>query len=211
MSCIGLRNDLDVSCKDVVRKYFQQIVLVNKDDIEAFLIQTPINDISGYECRYSLSFRLKEDATGYRITNTYNGGSVFGFYTKTKKEGIPQYKHSVQFTLIGADEETRCFLYQLDRANYFAAVQLTDGTVEIYGFEFGLQTEDYEINIANNSGGALIVLSSDDDVLEDNMPYIYLSGISGDEGKDFDNNFVDNPELPSGDFNDDFNDDFNNG
>ena len=34
----------------------------------------------------------------------------------------------------------------LDLAKYFAAIQFMDGTVEIYGFENGLTTDDYEFD-----------------------------------------------------------------
>lgn len=209
MSCIKLRENLDNSCQEVFQKYFQQIVLVNKDDVDAFLIQTPYSNINDeFFCRYRLSFKLKEGKSGFRITNNENGNNVFGFYKKTIKENIPQYHHSIQMLMIGIDEKTKCLLDQLDMAQYFAAIQFYDGTVEVYGYEFGLKTEDYEYNPANNNGGSLITISSPDDALEDERPYVYISGIDGQESQDFDNNFADNPDLPEGDFNDDFSNDF---
>lgn len=209
MSCISLRSEIDNSCLLVHKKYYQQVVLVNKDDVEAFLISTPYSDINDeYYCRYRISFKLFEGKTGFRFTSPEHGNSVFGSYNKTVKENIPQYKHSVQLSIIGIDEKTKCTLDQLDLAQYFAAIQFYDGTVEVYGFEFGLKTEDYEFNPANNNGGVLLKLSSDDDALEDERPYRYVSGIDGQEPIDFDNNFSNNPDLPKGDFNNDFSNDF---
>lgn len=209
MNCIKLRSEINNSCVNVVRKYFQQLVLINKEDVESFLIQRPYSDLNDeYYCRYRLAFRLREGKSGLRFTAPEHGNNILGFYTKETKENIPQYKHSVQLPLIGVDEKTKCVLDQLDMAQYFAAIQFYDGTVEIYGFEFGLISEDYEYNPVNNNGGAIITLSSDDDALEDERPYVYASGIEGQESIDFDNNFVDNPELPQGDFNNDFSNDF---
>jgi len=209
MSCIKIRSGLDTSCDKIVQKYFQQVVLVNKDDVEAFLISTPYSNINDeFFCRYRIAFKLKEGKSGYRITSSEMGNGVFGFYNKTIKEDIPQYKHTIQISIVGIDEKTKCVLDQLDMAQYFAVIQFYDGSVEVYGFEFGLRTEDYEYNPANNNGGALISLSSDDDALEDERPYIYVSGIDGNENNDFNNNFSNNPDLPTGDFNNDFSNDF---
>lgn len=209
MSCIKLRSEINNSCKTISRKYFQQVVLINKDDVQSFLIATPYSNINDeFFCRYRIAFKLKEGKKGFRFTSPEAGNSIFGFYNKTLKENIPQYNHSVQLSVFGIDEKTKCVLDQLDMAQYFAALQFYDGTVEVYGFEFGLKTEDYEYNPANNSGGTLLVLSSDEDALEDERPYVYVSGIDGNENNDFNNNFEDNPELPTGDFNNDFSDDF---
>jgi hypothetical protein len=57
----------------------------------------------------------------------------------------------------------------------------------------------------NNDGGALIKLSSGQDALEDELPFIY-----GGENSDFDILFENVVFVPHGDFNDDFNNDFNN-
>lgn len=209
MSCKKLRSELNNSCTTIAKKYFQQAVLVNKDDVESFLISTPYSNINDeFFCRYRIAFKLKGGKTGYRFTSPEQGNSIFGYYTKSIKENIPQYKHSVQLSMFGVDEKTKCVLDQLDMAQYFAAIQFYDGIIEVYGFEFGLQTEDYEYNPANNGGGTLIILSSDEEALEDERPYVYISGIDGQENEDFNNNFNNNPNLPTGDFNDDFSDDF---
>jgi hypothetical protein len=120
-------------------------------------------------------------------------------------ENVPQYLHSVMVAILGVNQAVKCILKQLDNADYFAAVQLYDGTVEIYGFEFGLTTNNYTFDPMNSDGGALIKLSSSSDALEDEVPYIY-----GGNPEDFDNLFLNLPFVPHGDFNDDFNNDFNN-
>jgi len=91
-------------------------------------------------------------------------------------------------------------LKQLDFADYFCALQLYDGTVEIFGFEFGMTTAGYTYDAQNSGGGAIIKLISLQDALEDELPF-------SDEGgaNDFDNLFADVIFVPHGDFNDDFN------
>lgn len=195
MSCERLRMDMNNACTSVMRKYFQEVVLVNKNDIQEFYIQSPqFRDFVSN--RYMVSFTIKPGTRGYRITNTYNGNVVFGSYNKTEEENIPQYKHIVQISMTGIDEETKAFLDQLDFSNYVAFIQSTNGLIEVYGFQYGLKTEDYEYNPVNNNGGALLTLSSDEDILEDERPYIYVSSIEGNENDDFNNNFENNTMLP---------------
>src|SRR5690606_14491773 len=94
-----------------------------------------------------------------------------------------------------------------DLAKYFAAIQYTDGTVEIYGFENGLTTDDYDFDLQNNGGGSFINLISPESGMEDEPPYIYVP-LTGTANEDFNNLFVDIPDVNIGDFNDDFNNDF---
>ncbi len=195
MSCIKLKNDLDNGCVELLKKYFQQVVLINKNDIESYYIQSPQHRNFDTN-RYLVSFTLKPNTRGFRVTNTHNGNNVFGFYNKSENEGIPQYKHSVQISTVGIDERTKVFLDHLDFSQYIAIIQSYNGLIEVYGFQYGLKTDDYEVNPANNGGGTLIELSSDDDVLEDERPYIYISAIEGNEDDDFNNNFENNHSLP---------------
>lgn len=204
MSCITLANGLDVSCNTYQKKYHQQVVLVNKQDVLSYNVIVDNDEI----CRHRILFHLKGGSTGYRFTSTDRGFSVLGRFEKTTKENIAQYRHNIQILMMGVTEEVKCLLKQLDNAEYFAAIQYTDGTIEIYGFDYGLKTSDYVYDAQAGLGGSLILLSSDDDALEDDPPYIYASATPGNENDDFDNNFADNEPSELGDFNFDFNDDF---
>ena len=199
MSCIRLLQGVDMSCRSYARKYFQQIVLVNKQDVVDYLIVTSEDGAPAHR----LFFTLKGGSTGYRFTSVAGGFSNLGSFEKTVKEGVPQYLHTIQLLLMGVDEEVKVLLKQLDNSEYFAAIQYHDNTVEVYGFEFGLSTRDYTYDAQAGGGGALILLSSENDALEDDPPYIYGGNI-----EDFDNNFTTNLPVPEGDFNDDFSDDF---
>lgn len=190
---------LDMSCRSYAKKYFQQIVLINKDDVQDHLIVT---SESG-EPAHRIFFTLKEGKSGFRFTSVAGGFSNLGSFEKTVKEDIPQYLHVLQLLLMGVDEEVKVILKQLDNAEYFAAIQYHDNTVEIYGFDYGLSTRNYTYDAQDGGGGALIILNSDNDALEDDPPFIY-----GGNVVDFDNDFSDNEPIPEGDFNDDFNDDF---
>ena len=204
MSCISLKQGLDTSCGVFQKKYYQQVVLVNKQDVLNYNV---IMDVDG-ECRHRILFDLVEGKTGFRFTSSERGFSVFGSFAKTTKETIPQYAHSIQIVIMGVDEETKCLLRQLDNGEYFGAIQYTDGTIEVYGFDYGLKTTDYNYDAQAGLGGSVIVISSEDEALEDNPPYIYASATPGNENDDFDNNFGDNENPILGDFNYDFNYDF---
>lgn len=206
MSCEKLRVGLDLSCGNIVKKYYQQAVLVNREDILNKLILTStvsIDDV--YDCRHKVSFNLKTDKIGFLFSASENSSTIFGVVEKSVVQGIPQYLHSVTILVLGVSQSVKCVLKQLDYADYFVALQLYDGTVEIYGFEFGMSTDNYTYDPMNSEGGAIIKLKSLNDALEDELPFIY----EGDPA-DFDNLFADVVFTPHGDFNDDFNNDFNN-
>jgi len=206
MSFEKLRSGLDLSCGNVVKNYYQQAVLVNREDVLNKLILTStlsIEDI--YSCRHSVIFNLKPDLSGFLFSMTENGSTIFGTVEKSVVNGIPQYSHSVTINVLGVNQNVKCTLKQLDSSDYFVAVQLYDGTVEIYGFEFGMTTANYTYDPQNAGGGAVIKLISMSDALEDELPFIY-----GGNNNDFNNLFKNVIFVPRGDFNDDFNNDFNN-
>lgn len=204
MSCFTLISGLDTSCEQYRKKYEQQIVLINKSDVDSYNIITSNEE----ECKHRILFNLKEGATGYRFTSIAQGTNIFGSFEKSVKEDIAQYKHNIQVLLMGVDENVKCLIKQLDNSEYFGAVQYKDGTVEVYGFDYGLKTDNYNYDPQNSGGGSLLILSSSGDALEDDPPFIYVSATPGNENEDFDNNFSDNEPVLLGDFNYDFNDDF---
>lgn len=194
----------DNTCHHYTKRYVQKVVLINKDDVLKYEIHQK-TDL--FEQRHRIKFSLKNKKKAIPFIGNENGNIFFGHWSKTDIEGQAQYTHTIQMSILGACEESKLILKKLDLANYFAAVMLSDGVVEIYGFEFGLTTSDYDYDIQNNDGGSIIILSSTKDLLENEMPYIYKS-LSGSEISDFENNFSN--YSTSSAFNDDFNDDFNN-
>ncbi len=55
MSCEKLRNGLDLSCGNVVKNYYQQAVLINREDVLNKQILTSTVSIEDvYECRYKV-------------------------------------------------------------------------------------------------------------------------------------------------------------
>ena len=211
MTCAKLRQGQENDCRNRANKYYQQVVLVNREDLLNKMVLTSTISISDeYECRHRVLFNLMEDKTGYRFSINENSSAIFGNFEKTVSEGIPQYLHSVTIIISGVSEETKCILDQLDYGDYFAALQFYDGTIEIYGFDFGLSTIGYTYDAQNGGGGSVIQLKSLSDSLEDYSPYVYRSSVIGNEIEDFNNNFEDIPFEINGDFNDDFNNDFNN-
>lgn len=210
MSCEQLRQGLNLDCVGVSKKYYQQIVLINRADILNKRIVTSSVDIEGvYTCRNRVYFNLIDDRSGFRFSMNENSSSIFATFDKTVIESIPQYNHAVNIVILGVTEDIKCLITQLDYSDYFAAAQYYDGTVEIFGFEFGLSTNNYGYDPHNGSGGAVLRLSSLNDSLEDLPPLIYRS-TEGTEIEDFNNNFQDVIFDINGDFNSDFNNDFNN-
>lgn len=211
MSCVKLISGQNSTCDSYVRKYYQQVVLVNKNDVANYLILNPLSNAGEInlrlECRYSIAFQLKEGKTGIRYTATEKGNIINGFFSRRMKEDIPQYKHSVQLPIFGVSEDVKCQLHRLDFSEYFAVLQTYDNKIEVFGFENGLEPDDYEFNIQNGGGGIILLTSTDS--LEDMQPLIYRNS-TNTEVEDFDNAFADVPDFDEGDFNDDFNDDFNN-
>ena len=206
MACEELRSGLDLSCGGIIKNYFQQVILINRADVLNKQILTSTTSIENvYDCRHKVIFNLKPNLKGFLFKLNENSSSIFGSVEKSLVQGIPQYLHAVSVAILGVSQSVKCVLKQLDYADYFAAVQLYDGTIEIYGFEFGLSSNNYTFDPQNNDGGALIKLSSLSDALEDELPFIY-----GGYSIDFDNLFENITFTPHGDFNDDFNNDFNN-
>lgn len=206
MSCEKLRNGLDLSCGNIIKNYYQQAVLINREDILNKQILTSTVSIEDfYECRYKVIFNLKPGLSGFLFSASQNSSSIFGTVEKSVVESIPQYLHSVTINVLGVNELVKCTLKQLDYGDYFVALQLYDGTVEIYGFEYGMTTDNYTFDPQNSGGGAIIKLKSLSEALEDELPFVY-GGLSSD----FDNLFKDIVFVLHGDFNDDFNNDFNN-
>ena len=201
MSCEKLRAGLDLTCGNIVKKYYQQAVLVNREDILNKRILTSTLSIEDvYTCRHKVAFNLNTGKSGFLFSASENSSSIFGVVEKSIVQGIPQYLHSVTIIVLGVSQAVKCVLNQLDYADYFVALQLYDGTIEIYGFEFGMTTDNYTYDPMNSDGGAIIKLKSLGDALEDELPFIY-DGAS----VDFDNLFADVVFTPSGDFNNDFN------
>lgn len=203
MSCIELYNGQDSSCKTYSRRYYQQVVLINKNDVYFHDIE-----VDALLKRNRIRFSLKEGKSGVLFKSNEGVSIVEGLCEKTTENNVSQYRHVVNLPIFGVDEEIKSVLKSLDSAFYFAIIQFADGTVEVLGFEYGLTTDDYEYN-ASGSGGTVISLVSSDNGLEDDLPYVYVP-LSGSAENDFNNLFKDITFVEQGSFNLDFNNDFNN-
>lgn len=192
--CRQILRGQDITCQAFGRKYFQQLVLVNRGDVSEVAYDVGPNN-------HAIAFNLVEDATGYRYRGNENVSNYSASFSKSEQRGQPLYTHSVSMPVLGVSVETKLILKELDLADYFAAIQFIDGTVEIYGFENGLTTGDYDYSAQNGLGGIVLSLSSR--YPEDDPPFNY-----GGPGSDFDDLFADIPALLGGDFNDDFSNDF---
>src|SRR5690606_11289674 len=178
MSCARLFRGQDIACTTLFKKYYQQVVLVNRADVRDFVITStmPTNggSIGGSIYSHRIRFSLFPDRTGYLFRGQQNGNSFFATFSKEIDDNVPQYIHTVQLPIFGATESIKVLLKTLDLAKYFAAIQYMDNTVEIYGFENGLTTDDYDFDLQGNLGGSSITLISPESGMEDEPPYIYV-------------------------------------
>jgi hypothetical protein len=188
--CGELFNGLNFQClESVSRKFFQEIVIININDINTTSIVKEIQGSSTEDCKHNVAFDLKTGKTGYALTLPQNGGSIFGSFDKTTNEltGGPQYIHKVNYAVIGISEEIKCFLRSLDKGSFVVAARpLGTNIVEIYGLDNGLQNADYTFDIVGGNGGAVIVLQSLETSPESQIPFIYKSA---DPIADFDARF----------------------
>lgn len=192
--CAKLKNGQDASCVAPVRRYYQQAVVINKDDIDTFTVNVPTS--LDPDCVYTAEFSLKEGTTGYKFIGSENGSAYKGYFDKTLSDlGYAQYTHNAQILVVGADEATKCILDSLGKGNYVVAFQFADGTVEIYGLEYGLTAGDYTYDPQEGGGGTPIILSSRETAPERYVPFVYKSAIPGGETADFDSAFAN--EAPS--------------
>jgi len=188
--CGNLKNGQDASCVAPARRFFQQAVVINIGDIDqdSVVISTPTEESP--DCVYTVAFSLKDGKTGFRFTGPEAGSSYKGYFDKTVSDlGFVQYKHNAQLLIVGSTEEAKCILDSLSKGKYVVVYQFTDGTVEVYGMQYGLTTGDFTYDVQEGGGGTAIVLSSLDTAPENFVPLVYVSTPPGSETADFDANF----------------------
>lgn len=187
--CSELTGNMDFSCtRNFPKKYYQEAVFINLNDIDK--AASTVGNMQGSTCDYTVQMILKSMKKGTQIKLPETGNAIKGFYGKSKTDnGFVQYLHQVQFLMIGASSDTKCKMDKLDHGRYVVALQLTDGTVEIYGWENGLTTADYTYDIQEGGGGSLIVLQSDENAQESMIPLVYKPAAAGDANADFNEQF----------------------
>lgn len=187
--CAELTGAIDNSCvRNFAKKYFQEAVFINLNDIDK--TASVVGNISGPTCDYTVQMLLKSGKKGIQVKLPETGNAIKGFTAKSKDTyNNPQYLHQAQFLMLGASAAAKCQMDKLDHGRFVVALQLTDGTVEIYGWENGLSTADYTFDIVEGGGGALIVLQSDDTAQESMLPMVYKPQALGDANADFNEQF----------------------
>lgn len=187
--CAEIEGDIDLSClRDIPKKYFQEVVIININDIDRTAsVLGPI----ATTCDYTVQMVLKPGKKGVMFKLPENGGSIFGTTAKTTNDiGIVQYLHLVQILALGIGADIKCLLDKLDRGRYVVAAQLSNGTVEIYGWFNGLTTGDYTLDIAGGGGGSVVPLQSKDTEQESMLPLIYKPQTAGNANTDFNEQFA---------------------
>jgi hypothetical protein len=203
MACKKLLQGFEVGCDDFYNKYYQNIVLINRQDVANFLI-------SSTDTQHRISFYLLPGKTGFLFRAPEQSSVLRASFSKSVVKGVPLYDHNMQVPVIGVNETSKVMLKNLDLSDYFGAIQFKDGTVEIYGFHYGLKTVDYDYQPQGDVGGSVIDLVSR--YSEIDPPYVYQTSLTADVSdtaeSHFNALFANIPDVLAGDFNDDFNDDF---
>lgn len=197
MSCVQLNNGLN-NCVKSPLKYYQRAVLINMNDFDKHVITIT-------DTKHDLRFNLKVGKKGYTLSSPEKGGVILGEFSKSSVFGLSQYTHTVLLPIVRNDGESKRFLSKLDDGSFVIALLDYDNNVEIFGWDFGMNTAD-GYTFAITDGGVIVEMKSED---EREIPYNYVS--LRNAKTDFDNEFQNIPDPRKGDFNDDFNDDFNVG
>ena len=193
--CAKLFKDLDSSCVAPVRGWYQQAVIFSLTDVDTSTVSLP--DYTNNTCAYTVEFTVKCATKGYRISGIEAGTNFKGWFSKTRDaNGYPTYNHQVQLFLAGIDADIHCALSSLDKGRYAVALQTKSGEIVIYGFGQGLATGDYDYDIVEGGGGAVITLTSLDTSPESLLPLIYKSGTTNGEIADFDSAFENSNACP---------------
>jgi len=188
--CSTLLSGQNAVCQPLKRRYFQQAVVIPKNDILSYTIEKTDPTQANPTCKYSVKFKLKPSKKGLRFLGSENGSSYFGTFDKSVSDlGFVQYKHNVNMLVVGATEEAKCILEALDKGRFVVALQFTDGTIEIYGIENGLSSVDYTYDVQGGGGGTAIVLSSSENTPENYIPLVYKPQTGTDGTADFDAGF----------------------
>ena len=208
MSCYTLFDGFDKQCEPPVKEYYQKILLINKKDVLFYNIQ------SDFE-KNRIAFTLKDGLCGVPFFSNDKGSIISANFSKSTSDGIPLYNHNVNILVYGVEEEQKTLLKQLDNSIYFAVIAHKSGEVEVFGFEYGLKTKNYNYSGSSDNGGAVITLTSIYDEYEPPYNYLPLNIIAGQDPKKialelFENDFCLTPNINNGDFNDDFSNDFDN-
>lgn len=189
VTCAELTGAIDYSClRNFPKKYFQEAVIINLNDIDK--TTSVVGNLAGSTCDYTVQMVLKSLKKGIQVKLPETGNAIKGYTGKSKTDnGFVQYLHQVQFMMLGASAEAKCQLDKLDHGRFVVALQLTDGTVEIYGWENGLSTADYTYDITEGGGGSILVLQSDENAQESMLPLVYKPQTAGDANADFNEQF----------------------
>lgn len=173
----------DRTCTGTQKGYIQKVVLVNKNDLESYNIESELIDNGNLEplAKHRISFKLKNNKSGILIENNQNSQIIVPNVQASYSDELPRYTHSLQFAIYDVTERTKWLLMTLSKADYFATVLHKSGVVEVYGFEFGMKTDGYTFDAGD--GGAIIKLSSIEN--EFHLPLNYKSSINNGEAGDF--------------------------
>lgn len=185
--CGKLYKGQDLSCRVLQKGYFQELVLVNLDDLDESTVTV---DCAEETSEYNVSFALKQGTKGVMFKGPAAGNAIRGLVNMTRSDfRVAEYEHQVQLLLSGINQEQKCILHNLDSGRVFAVARIRkpneDEQLEVFGLGEGLVTADYTYDVVEGGGIVQLTLHSDDNALESDLPYIYKPAANGDALLDF--------------------------
>lgn len=186
--CGKISKGVDLSCDRPSGRYYQQVVVINYDDIDPDTVVAPWSETPS-DCG-TVEFALKTGTTGYAFKFPEKGGGIFPTVDySTDERGYVIFKHLMNMFITAKTPEEKCSLEGLLKGRVVVAAQYLSGgdkSVEILGLQNGLVAEDGTLDPHNNGGVSAIVLASQENGEEGYLPLIYTST---DPVADFDDAF----------------------
>lgn len=186
MRCEDLKLGQRSACVRFSKNRYQQVVFINKNDVDSFQIKSSLEIISeGLEptANHFIKFKLKEGKKGFRFSIYETANIIKADFSKSENLGITRYTHNVSFPIYGVSQHQKKILEQFDKSSdYFACLMHYSGIVEVFGFDFGFKTNDYTFE-------SDVVLELESTEPEYKIPLVYKSRIKGMESDEFNNDF----------------------
>src|SRR5690554_3636938 len=179
MICYKFKEGANFCKPNFPKQWVQRIVLVNTNNIAEEI-----------RSKYSIYFKTKNNpevesdtvqigGVAFEYPNTFV--QILGNAEAVSKFGTKYWRHNVQISLAGFEHFP--ILEEINKSEYFAALLDFHNRIWIFGYDYGLEPEDYlyqniEMDTLTLRGRAL----------EENPPLRYAGNVS-----DFWNNFTEVP------------------
>lgn len=189
--CAKIKKGMDFACARPSGQFYQQMVIINYDDIDQTTVNAPWKEGYDEDCPGKVSFALHSGKTGYDFKFPEKGNNIYGKADfSTSEKGYVDFLHVVNTLVAAKSVDEKCTVDGLLKGKFVIALQYLSGgneSVEIYGLQNGLTIPEGSIDPANEGGISPVEFTSSENAPEDYIPLIYDST---DPVADFDSQFA---------------------